>query len=105
MKNFNELKSTIQEIGSGKGCKSETIHAMFGVPQLAKCFDVVKLNELATKMLADCKIWIENWTTIQEGLQVELMQIRKEELRTTAENLKGKFSPEELKALMETLNA
>ena len=105
MKDFNELKTIIQTKGGSKGSDGKELYKLFGQTKLAKCFDVKRLDEMATQMLADCKIWMENWTTIQEGVKPELERIRKNQLAEELEALKGKYSPDELKALVAQLAA
>ncbi len=103
MYSFEELKSIIQTKGGSKGSDGKKLYELFGQTKLAKCFDVKRLDEMATQMLADCKIWMENWQTIQQGVQVELADIRKKDLANTVNSLKGKYSPEELKTILEQL--
>ena len=102
---FDELKSIIQTKGGSKGSDGKELYKLFGITKLAKSFDVVQLDKLATRMIQDCKVWIENWETIQSGVKVELEEIRKKELEDTINDLKGRLSPEELKALAEKLAA
>lgn len=90
--NFQNLKA----IANGT---RDAQHAAFGT-HFAKNASVEVLNEKATVMIQNCKRWIENWETIQEGIKPELDEIRNKQLKATAEKFVG-YSDEQLDALFE----
>lgn len=92
MNNFQSLKSTIN---SGRDAQ----HAAFGT-HFAKNASVEVLSEKAAVMIQKCKLWIQNWETIQDGIKPELDEIRSKQLKATAEKFVG-YSEEQLAALLE----
>ncbi len=93
MKDFNELEAIIKD---SKNWKAQ--HEAFGC-HLAKAADAEYLSETASKMIARCKAWTENWKSVQEGIEPELREIRTKQLDATAEKFIG-YSDEQLDALM-----
>lgn len=93
MVNYNDLKAIIAD---SKNWKAQ--HSAFGT-HLANSADAEYLSETASKMIARCKTWIENWQTVQEGIKPELDEIRSKQLEATAEKFVG-YSEDQLEALM-----
>ena len=93
MANYDALKSIIED---SKNWKAQ--HEAFGC-HLAKTADAEYLSETASKMIARCKVWIENWQSVQEGIKPELDEIRTKQLEATAEKFVG-YSEDQLEALM-----
>ena len=92
MVNYNDLKAIIAD---SKNWKAQ--HEAFGC-HLAKSADAEYLSETASKMIAHCKAWIENWQNVQEGIKPELDVIRSKQLEATAEKFVG-YSEDQLEAL------
>ena len=93
MANYEALKTIIED---SKNWKAQ--HGAFGC-HLAKSANAEYLSETASKMIAHCKAWIENWQSVQEGIKPELDEIRNKQLEATAEKFVG-YSDNQLEALM-----
>lgn len=98
MANYDALKAIVSD---SKNWKAQ--HEAFGT-HLAKTAHAEYLSETASKMIANCKVWIENWQAIQEGVKPELDVIRSQQLEATAEKFIG-YSEEQLEALMAVIKA
>ena len=95
MANFVELKAVIEE------GKRDAMHASFGT-HFQKAAKPEELSEVAHRMIARCKAWLENWDAVLQGIQPELEQIRNEKLDATAEKFIG-YTEEQLNALVEAV--
>lgn len=93
MVTFDNLKAIVAD---SKNWKAQ--HEAFGT-HLAQTANAEYLSETASKMIARCKVWIENWQTVQAGIEPELAEIRSKQLDATAEKFIG-YSEEQLEALM-----
>lgn len=91
---FNELKA----IANGT---RDAQHAAFGT-HFAKNASVEDLSEKATVMIQKCKLWIQNWESIQDGIKPELDEIRSKQLQATAEKFVS-YSEDQLEALYEKI--
>ena len=92
-KSFEDLKAIITDSQNWKAQ-----HEAFGT-HFAKEASAQYLSETASKMIANCKVWLENWQTVQEGIKPELDEIRRKQLDATAEKFVD-YSEEQLEALM-----
>ena len=92
-KNYEDLKAIITDSQNWKAQ-----HDAFGT-HFAKDASAQYLSENASKMIANCKVWLENWQTVQEGIKPELDEIRRKQLDATAEKFVD-YSEEQLEALM-----
>ena len=94
MVTFDNLKAIVAD---SKNWKAQ--HEAFGTHLANNAeADAVYLSETACKMIANCKVWIENWQTIQEGIKPKLDEIRSKQLDATAEQF-ASYSEEQLEAL------
>lgn len=90
---FNELMAIIND---SKNWKAQ--HAAFGT-HLAQKPTPEYLSEVASKMIPFLRECVENWETVQIGLEPQLAEIRNKQIEATAEKFVS-YSEEQLLALM-----
>lgn len=97
MANYADLKAVI---ANGK---RDAMHAQFGT-HFTKGANPEELSEVANRMIARCKTWVDNWNEILKGIAPELEQIRIDKLEATAEKFIG-YSEAQLQALVDAVKA
>ena len=59
---------------------------------LPKHYDATVVDSIATRMITKCKVWIENWETVQEAIVPDVEEIRMKQMKDRLSRL----SPEEV---------
>lgn len=59
---------------------------------LPKHYDATVVDGIATRMITKCKVWTNNWETIQEAIAPDVEEIRMKQMKDSLSRL----SPEEV---------